>query len=395
MSRIDYLPGTPYTIRQAEGMFHMTTDTVLLGRFLHLKHKDTILDIGCNQGVLMLYAAVHEPASLTGIDILAEAVSLARENLQANDVSGTVLRADARTFRSDPFSVIVCNPPYFVPDAQDRHTDEEKTARTEDTLTPDELFTAVKRLLKSNGALYLSYRANRLSDLLQTASQYGLRPVRMRFFHPDQSSPAKSAVLEMRFSGRAECIIEAPAYPADLQDGQKGDTEMKIVEASSQHLDEIADIYVANWKTTYAGLLSAAFLDRLDHAYGMNRWTGYQDDRQHILTALAADGTVAGFAAFKPDEHLEQCIYLDSLHVRDDCRGQGIGTALIKAAAARAFQDGYTRMSISIVRGNDHAGDLYRKLGARHLHYFTDHFEEAESRSEELLWDDIRVLLDD
>ena len=32
MSRIDYLPGTPYTIRQAEGMFHMTTDTVLLGR---------------------------------------------------------------------------------------------------------------------------------------------------------------------------------------------------------------------------------------------------------------------------------------------------------------------------------------------------------------------------
>ena len=70
-------------------------------------------------------------------------------------------------------------------------------------------------------------------------------------------------------------------------------------------------------------------------------------------------------------------------------------TALIKAAAARAFQDGYTRMSISIVRGNDHAGDLYRKLGARHLHYFTDHFEEAESRSEELLWDDIRVLLDD
>ena len=50
-------------------------------------------------------------------------------------------------------------------------------------------------------------------------------------------------------------------------------------------------------------------------------------------------------------------------------------------------------MSISIVRGNERAGDLYRKLGARHVRYFTDHFAEAESRSEELLWDDIRVLL--
>lgn len=146
MSRIDYLPSTPYTIRQAEGMFHMTTDTVLLGRFLRLKHRDTVLDIGCNQGVLMLYAAMHEPASLTGIDILKEAVSLAQQNLQANAVNGTVVCADVRAFRADPFSVIVCNPPYFAPDAQDLHTDEEKTARTENTLTPAELFAAVKRL---------------------------------------------------------------------------------------------------------------------------------------------------------------------------------------------------------------------------------------------------------
>ncbi|MBR2830618.1 MAG: GNAT family N-acetyltransferase, partial [Solobacterium sp.] len=122
-------------------------------------------------------------------------------------------------------------------------------------------------------------------------------------------------------------------------------------------------------------------------------WTGYQNETQHILVSLAEDETVAGFAAFKPDEHLEGCIYLDSLHVRADRQGQGIGTALIKAAAALAEAAGYASMSISIVRGNERAGDLYRKLGARHVRYFTDHFAEAESRSEELLWDDIRVLL--
>ena len=392
MSRIDYLPGTPYTIRQGEGMFHMTTDSVLLGRFLRLKHKDTVLDIGCNQGVLMLYAARHDPSSLTGIDILPDAVSLAAENLARNQVNGTVICADVREYRSDPFSVIVCNPPYFAPDEEDRHTDDEKTARTEETLTLSDLFAAVKRLLKSNGALYLSYRANRLNDLLQKAAEAGMRPVRIRFFHPDHDSAAKSAVMELRFSQRAECIIEAPAYPEDLSAGMESN-RMNIIEAAPEHLDQIADIYVNSWKTTYAGLLSQAFLDRLDHAYGLEHWTGYQNETQHILVSLAEDETVAGFAAFKPDEHLEGCIYLDSLHVRADRQGQGIGTALIKAAAALAQAAGYVSMSISIVRGNDRAGDLYRKLGARHVRYFTDHFAEAESRSEELLWDDIRVLL--
>ena len=56
----DYLPGTPYLLIQPEGMYHMNSDTELLGRFLKIRHKDTVLDIGTHTGALLMYAGMHQ-----------------------------------------------------------------------------------------------------------------------------------------------------------------------------------------------------------------------------------------------------------------------------------------------------------------------------------------------
>ena len=55
---------------------------------------------------------------------------------------------------------------------------------------------------------------------------------------------------------------------------------------------------------------------------------------------------------------------------------------------ARFEKGGYEKMSICIVKGNDNAGNLYRKLGARHYKDFTGKM----SHSEKLLWDDLSVF---
>ncbi len=71
----------------------------------------------------------------------------------------------------------------------------------------------------------------------------------------------------------------------------------------------------------------------------------------------------------------------------DRARGKGVGTALIRAAAAYASARGYRRMSVCIIRGNERAGGLYRKLCAAHYRYFEDDFHGTKTSSEKLLWE--------
>ena len=71
----------------------------------------------------------------------------------------------------------------------------------------------------------------------------------------------------------------------------------------------------------------------------------------------------------------------------ESARGKGVGTALIRAAAAYASARGYRSMSVCIIRGNERALGLYRKLGAAHFKYFEDDFHGTKTRSEKLLWE--------
>ena len=53
-----------------------------------------------------------------------------------------------------------------------------------------------------------------------------------------------------------------------------------------------------------------------------------------------------------------------ALAVREDCRGCGIGTALLKALFVKLKAAGHRRVSLSVERDNRAAG-LYRRLGFR------------------------------
>ena len=40
-------------------MFCINTDTTVLGEFLNIYRNDTVLDMGTNNGALMIYASFH------------------------------------------------------------------------------------------------------------------------------------------------------------------------------------------------------------------------------------------------------------------------------------------------------------------------------------------------
>lgn len=211
-----YIHGTPYTIAQVEGGYHHNSDSELLGKFIRIKKKDTVLDIGCNDGVLLYYASLFEPASLTGIDIQPKSIAVAKENAAYNNVSMNLLVQDVRTFEGS-YSYILSNPPYFSTANQELKNENEviKTSRHTDTLSLQELFSSVHRLLKDNGRFAMVHRASHLSECLFEASRIGLVPVRMRLAYTTVHGRAKSVLIEFKYAKHAEVNIEPPAYLDD------------------------------------------------------------------------------------------------------------------------------------------------------------------------------------
>lgn len=210
----DYLNGTPYTLYQKEGMYHFNSDTELLGRFIEVKHSDTVLDIGCAGGALLMYANMHAPASLTGIDLFEEVIEQARENLAFNSVEAELITTRVQDFKGRQFSLILCNPPYFKTVNPELINENPvlAAARHEKYLSTDDLFASAARLMKDGGRFMMVHRASRINDLFETAALYGLRCTRMKIAYETEGRRAKSVAMEFRRTKQAEIRIEPPAY---------------------------------------------------------------------------------------------------------------------------------------------------------------------------------------
>ena len=94
---LDYLPNHPnIKIYQHKKMFRINTDTAILGEFIYINPNDTVLDIGTNNGALLLYSNLQNPKHLTGIDINSDALEIANKNLTLNNITNyTLIHKDA------------------------------------------------------------------------------------------------------------------------------------------------------------------------------------------------------------------------------------------------------------------------------------------------------------
>ncbi len=160
------------------------------------------------------------------------------------------------------------------------------------------------------------------------------------------------------------------------------------------NIDDIAKIYTDNWKATYQGILPDSFLKGLTYEHSKKKWLSYiHKDKQGAFVAVAENDMIVGFAAYKPYEDLKQCLLLDSLHVLQSVQGSGIGKNLIFTIGKYAYNNGYEKMSICIVKGNDRAEEIYTFLGAKPYKDFIDDFEGTPSNSSVLLWNDLNMFV--
>ena len=217
---MDYLYGTPYCILQEPSMYHFSSDTELLGRFLSLRPDDRVLDAGTNNGALLCYAAVQHPSLLCGIDLFPEVIQLAKKNLSMNHIPAELHLSSLQAFEHEPFTVIVCNPPYFeaLPESLKNKNPYLYAARHRDYLSVYELFLHSARLLAEPGRIAMVFPYEFSRDVFTAAGTNGFYLKRFAPVYDRQGGTVKRCLFEFWRSGKEPLVLQHPVYLDQLHD---------------------------------------------------------------------------------------------------------------------------------------------------------------------------------
>ncbi|MGL5977452.1 MAG: tRNA1(Val) (adenine(37)-N6)-methyltransferase [Erysipelotrichaceae bacterium] len=211
----NYLHNTEITIFQSREMFRMNTDTRYLGEFMKLKKHSSVLDIGTNNGALLLYASMQTDGKLYGVDVLEAACDLARYNLSYNQITKVeIIHSDVKELVIPQVDAIVCNPPYFPVHAHSNLNENRnlQVARHEKYLELSDLMQVVKRLLKDHGRFFMVHRANRLSDILLALDEAKLGVRRIQFIHDENKDEASGVLIEAAKGQKANLKVSNPIW---------------------------------------------------------------------------------------------------------------------------------------------------------------------------------------
>ena len=94
-------------------------------------------------------------------------------------------------------------------------------------------------------------------------------------------------------------------------------------------------------------------------------WLAAHDGAHPATVATGADGTVVGFGALSPwrDRPAYSTSVEDSVYVRDDQRGRGVGRVLLADLVERATAHGFHAVFARIVGGHEASIGLHASLG--------------------------------
>jgi len=199
-----------FVVHQDRCAMKVGTDGTLLGAWAALDRPDgRILDIGTGTGLIALMMAQRYPqAHVTAIDIDAEAVSQATENVRQSPFAERiqVCQADVNSFESaEKYDAIVCNPPYFnnaltCPDNQ------RTQARHTLSLSYQQLMAAAYRLLSEEGRFSLIMPSDFSRQLESEAHLAGFFLSRVYGIRTIEGKPIKRYLIELRKQPQAEVV---------------------------------------------------------------------------------------------------------------------------------------------------------------------------------------------
>ena len=218
MERSDLLCPGGYRIFYDDALFPPGTDSFLLSAFPTLKPGLRVCDLGSGTGLLSTLLLQRRPdLTVTGVELLPEAVRLARRGAAANGLTDrqTFLEGDLRSIRTllpaGSFDLAVCNPPYYPAASGALSADgSRRTARSETACTLEDVCRAAAYLLRWGGSFCLVHKPERLADLFCALRPAGLEPKRLRLIEARAGRAPSLVLLECRRGGRPGLTVLPP-----------------------------------------------------------------------------------------------------------------------------------------------------------------------------------------
>lgn len=214
---------------QPQSGFRTSIDAVLLAATCPVKSGQSLLDLGCGTGAAGLCVLARvSGVCLTGIDIQADHIELARENAMLNNVSalcdfavsdvGEFKRHNAKGDNIQ-FDHVICNPPYNEALAHTRSPSESKALAMGHAHTGlQDWVDCANRNLKSGGSFTLIHKADQIDRIIVAlGGRFGAIEI-----FPVQSREGREAlrVIVRALKGRK---TPARIHPALILHEAKGD----------------------------------------------------------------------------------------------------------------------------------------------------------------------------
>ena len=205
----DYLKYINYKFKQNDEVFHVSTDTTILGMFLDNLYKKSIMDIGTGSGALLLYAHYHNAGHLIGVDKQDKALALAKENLIEYTSDYELIKANINELEHEKVDVVISNPPFFEVGSL-RNSDAWNKAMFESELSIEQMFKAFRKFMKENGEVYTLYPAERFPEFYEMCLKYKLKIMRLQFVYDEKRPYAQRFVAKMKIGKMTKLKIEKP-----------------------------------------------------------------------------------------------------------------------------------------------------------------------------------------
>ena len=206
---MEYLPnGT--TLELCDGAFPLSTDSVLLAHFVHLRKNARVLDLGSGCGTLgLMLCARDSSCTVTGLEISPAAHAAAENNICRNGLSARLesICADLRELPdefSGRFHCCVSNPPYFSGGPANKAT---PLARRDDCCPPELLFRSAARALQYGGDFYLVHKPEKLAQLIACGAAVGLEAKNLCLVRHKEGGPITLILLQLRKGGKPGLLL--------------------------------------------------------------------------------------------------------------------------------------------------------------------------------------------
>jgi len=200
-------------LRQPKSGHRAGHDAMLLAAATPARSGDRVVDFGAGVGAASLALAKRVPAiQLLLVEIDPELAELARGNAASNAIAADVITLDvasapdqyaAAGLAPDSVDVVLMNPPFNDPARHRLSPDMARaTAHVATAVTLEDWVRAARRVLKSQGALTLIWRADGLAEVL-TALDRGFGSLAILPVHGDATSPAIRVLVRATKGGKA------------------------------------------------------------------------------------------------------------------------------------------------------------------------------------------------